>query len=60
MIESVEEKLQDVTLDKNLNFKGHVNAICKTAGQKLHALARAANYMIVEKLRIVMNTFVMS
>ena len=43
--ESVEEKLLGVTLDKNLNFKGHFNAICKKAGQKLHALARVANYM---------------
>ena len=37
-----------------------VNAICKKAGQKLHALARIASYMNVEKLRIMMNTFVMS
>ena len=37
--ESVEEKLLCVTLDKNLDFKSHVNAICKKAGQKLHALA---------------------
>ena len=37
--ESVEEKLLGVILDKNLDFKSHVNAICKKAGQKLHALA---------------------
>ena len=29
---SVEEKLLGVTLDKNLDFKSHVNAICKKAG----------------------------
>ena len=58
--ESVEEKLMGVTLDKNLNFKGHVNAVCEKAGQKLQALARVANYMNFEKLRIMMNTFVMS
>ena len=57
--ESVEEKLLGVTLDKNLGFKSHVNAICKKAGQKLHALARISSYMNVEKLRIMMNTFVM-
>ena len=34
--------------------------ICKKAGPKLHALARVANYMNVEKLRIMKNTFVMS
>ena len=38
--ESVEEKLLGVTLDKNLDFKSHVNAICKKPGQKLHALPR--------------------
>ena len=27
--ESVEDKLLGVTLDKNLDFKSHVNAICK-------------------------------
>ena len=38
--ESVEEKLLGVKLDKNLNFKNHVNTLCRKAGQKLHALAR--------------------
>ena len=60
MTESVEEKLLGVPLDRNLNFKGNVNVICKKVGQKLHALARLANYMNVEKLRVMMNTFVMS
>ena len=54
------EKLLSVILDKNLNFMGHVNTMCKKAGQKLHALARIASYMNAEKLRIMMNTFVMS
>ena len=60
VIESVEENLLGITLDKNLDFKSHVNAICKKAGQKLHALARFSSYMNVEKSRIMMNTFVMS
>ena len=58
--ESVEEKLLGVALDKNLDFKSHINAIYKTAGQKLHALARISSYMNVEKLRIMMNAFAMS
>ena len=32
--ESVEEKLLGVTLDRNLNFKDHVNAICKKSWTK--------------------------
>ena len=58
--ESVEEKLLGVTLDKNLDFKSHANAICKKAGQKLQALTRISSYMNVEKSRIMMNTFAMS
>ena len=58
--ESVEEKVLGVTLNKNFDFKSHNNAICKKAGQKLHALARISSYMNVQKLRIMMNTFVKS
>ena len=58
--ESVEEKLLSVTLDRNLDLKNHVNILCKIAGQKLHALARISNYIDVEKLRVMMNAFVVS
>ena len=58
--ESGEEKLLGVTLDKKLDFKNHVNTLCKKAGQKLHALARISNYVDVEKLRTMMNAFVVS
>ena len=58
--ESVEEKLLGVTLDKNLDFKNHVSTLCRKAGQKLHALARISNYVDVEKLRIMMNAFIVS
>ena len=30
--ESVQERLLGVTLDKNLNFKTHVNTLCRKAG----------------------------
>ena len=58
--ESVEEKLLGITLDKNLNFKSHINQLCSQAGQKLHALARISNYVDSEKLKIMMNTFIIS
>ena len=58
--ESGEEKLLGVKLDKKLDFKNHVNTLCKKAGQKLHALARISNYVDVEKLRTMMNAFVVS
>ena len=49
--ESVEEKLPGVTLDKNLDFKNHVNTLCRKAGQKLHALACISHYVDIEKLK---------
>ena len=58
--ESVEEKLLVITLDKHLDFKSHVNSLCKKARQKLHALAHISSYVDVEKLTIVMNAFVVS
>ena len=58
--ESVEEKLLGVALDKKLDFNNHVNTLCKKAGLKLHALARISNYVDVEKLRVMMNAFVVS
>ena len=58
--ESVEEKFLGVTLDKHLEFKSHVSSLCKKARQKLHALARSSSSVDVEKLRIMMNDFVVS
>ena len=58
---SVEEKILGVTLNKDLNFKNHLNKLCKKAGQKLHALARISNYVVdVDKLMIIMNAFIIS
>ena len=58
--ESVEEQLLGITLDKHLDFKSHINSLCKNASQKLHALARISSYVDVEKLRIMINAFVVS
>ena len=54
-------KLLGVALDKNINFKSHVNQLCRKAGQKLHALARISNYIHIGKLKIMMmNTCIIS
>ena len=58
--ESDEEKLLGVTLDKTLNFKTHVNNLCKKASQKLHALIRLSRYMDKPQLELTMTSFVMS
>ena len=51
-------KLLGVTIDNKLNFNEHVTKICKMANQKLHALARIAKYLKLDKLKILMKTFV--
>ena len=58
--ESTEENLLGITFDQSLSFKHHVRALCKKAGQKLHALARISRYMDTEKLQQLMRAFVLS
>ena len=43
-----------------LNFDYHVNQLCKKASKKLHALARIAKYMDINKQRMLMKVFVSS
>ena len=58
--ESKEEKLLGIMFDQTLSFKQHVKTLCKKASQKLHALARISCYMDTEKLKQVMQAFVLS
>ena len=57
---SASVKLLGVTIDNKLNFNEHVSKICKKVSTKLHALARVANYMSSEKLRVIMKAFIES
>ena len=54
------QKLLGIKIDNKLKFNEHVSGLCKKASQKLHALARIAQYMTIEKRRIIMNTFINS
>ena len=58
--EPVAENLLGITLDNNLDFMTHVNTFCQKAGRKLHAIARISNYVDIEKLRVMMNSFSVS
>ena len=58
--ENVEETLLGVKLDAKLSFRNHVQSLCKKASQKLHALSRISIFMDSEKIKLMMNTFVMS
>ena len=60
IIESTEEKLLGVTLDKKLSFKTHVQSLCKKASQKLYALSRISYLLETEKLKHIMRAFILS
>ena len=60
IIESIEERLLGVILDKKLSFKTHVRSLSKKAGQKLHALSRISYLLDSEKLKHIMRAFTMS
>ena len=57
---SLQEKLLGIVVDNRLTFEPHLKNLCKKAGEKLHALARIANYMDISKKRSIVNAFILS
>ena len=60
ILNSANEKVLGVFFDNKLNFKCHLNKLCKKASQKLHALARVSNFMSCNQRKIIMNAFISS
>ena len=54
------EELLGVVIDSEVTFVKHIENLCRKTNQKLHALARVASFMTLEKRRLVMKTFVFS
>ena len=54
------ETLLGITIDPELNLENYLSAICNKVSRKINALGRIANYMPLEKRRIVMKTFIES
>ena len=52
------EKHLALKIDNNLNFKEHIEFLCKKASQKINALSRLASSMNFEQRRLIMNSFV--
>ena len=52
-----EQKLIGIKFGSSGSFKGHVTNLCKKASQKLHALAKIANYMDLPKRKVLMKAF---
>ena len=49
-----------ITIDSNLSFTDDVTYLCVTAKRKLYALSRVSRYIILEKRRIFMKSFIIS
>ena len=57
---SREEKLLGVNIDSKHSFENHVSSPCEKASQKLHALARAVNFMDLAKRNSLLKGFITS
>ena len=44
-LESSEEKLLGIIIDKNLNFNSLLSRVCRKVGQKVTALARIVRHL---------------
>ena len=51
-------ELLGIKIDTNFNFNDHVSDLIGKGNQKLHALARISRYLNLDKLKIIMKTFI--
>ena len=58
MKESDKLELLGITIDKALNFKKHIENLCRTAQYKLHALRRIRKYLTLDKAKLLGNAFI--
>ena len=58
--ESIEKKLLGIVFDQTLSFKQHTKPLCKKSSQELDAIISISCYMDTEKLKQVMQAFVLS
>ena len=56
--ESDHEELLGITIDKHLDFKKHIENLCRNANYKLHALRRMRKYLGVEKVKLLSNNLI--
>ena len=53
-------ELLNITLDKNLNFKIHIENICCKANNKIIALFRIRSLLTLEKVRLLAEAYILS
>ena len=51
--ESSSVVLQGLTIDNRLNFKDHINILCRRASFKFHALRRTWKYLTTIKSKLI-------
>ena len=47
-----------ITTDKALNFRKHIENLCRTAQYKPHALRRTRKYLTLDKAKLFGNAFI--
>ena len=52
------ETLLGIKIARYLNFKEHIESLCKKASQKINALSRPASSMSFEQRRFIMDSFI--
>ena len=60
MENSKEQKNLGVTIDNKLNFKSHINELCKKASQKVAALSRLSSYLHNSEKKLIFNSTIKS
>ena len=58
ILESKNQKLFGVEIDRTLSFDEHIASLCRKAGKKLSALASLSNFMCTNKKRLLMKAFI--
>ena len=58
--ESEEVELLGITIDKALNFKKHIENLCRIAQYKLQALIRIRKYLTLDDTKLLGNVFIES
>ena len=53
-------KLLGMIIDKTLNFEEYITTLLKEGNRKLHALMRISKFLTIDKLRLIMKTFIES
>ena len=58
--ESQKGMLLGLTIDKCLNFKDHIDTLCRNASYKFHAMRRIKKYLTPDKAKVLYNAFLNS